>query len=305
MRIACHLLQSFVTAVHEGSFSRASTQLGISASSLSDRIRSLEDQLGFQLFHRTTRRTQITRHGRSFLVYAESMLAVIDDMEAAAAEIAGAAVGEIVIGAGPYGGRERHAVIDRFRQRNPNIAIRMVIDPDQSKLFTMLHNGDIDLLFAWGANANQPAERSCGHGVEVGLLVPDGERFPDRPVLQTTDLRGAKIVSSSQHFSGPVYSAFETLAEANDVEIIDIPCDHAAEIVAYARRAGFPVVCCAEFGTPAWPIDGVSFRQWSDLSAQASFHLYRDPFCASRLARRFWNEARPPQASSAALSGHV
>jgi len=53
-------------AKHE-SFSRAARELGLPASTASRAISSLEDELGAQLFHRTTRKVALTSFGRRLL----------------------------------------------------------------------------------------------------------------------------------------------------------------------------------------------------------------------------------------------
>lgn len=292
MRIGANLLEAFVLIARLGSFSRASVELGISASSLSDRILSLESLVGFRLFHRTTRRTLVTRHGQDFLIHAQRMLGAVEEMEEAARLIAEAAVGEIVVGAGPYGGLDRDALIERFTARHPGVSVRLAIDPDQSLLFSQLRSGEIDLLFGWGERAGAPLENAYRHEVEIGLIVPDDVDLPDAPALRSADLRGRKLVWPTEALDADAYRSLTAVAAANDIELIELPCEDARELISFARSSRHLIAGCPEYGTPACPIDGVGFRRWSDLPIRATFRLYRDPFCASPLARRFWNEAQ-------------
>ena len=60
--------RTFEAAAKNLSFSRAATTLGVTPAAVSSQIRSLEDQLGVQLFTRTSRQMQLTGAGKLLLV---------------------------------------------------------------------------------------------------------------------------------------------------------------------------------------------------------------------------------------------
>ncbi|MDZ7829825.1 MAG: LysR family transcriptional regulator [Halofilum sp. (in: g-proteobacteria)] len=59
-------LTAFETTVRLGSMTAAARELGSTQPAVSQRIRTLEDQLGVPLFDRTTRRMRLTRDGEAF-----------------------------------------------------------------------------------------------------------------------------------------------------------------------------------------------------------------------------------------------
>ena len=61
-----HQLQSFLAVAEKQSFTAAADALYISQSALSQQIRQLEHQLGFQLYDRSPRQVPLTEAGRSF-----------------------------------------------------------------------------------------------------------------------------------------------------------------------------------------------------------------------------------------------
>lgn len=67
-------------AAHE-SFAGAARALGISPSSVSKQIRTLENRLGVRLIHRTTRRVTLTQAGRVYFERAQKILGEVDDLE--------------------------------------------------------------------------------------------------------------------------------------------------------------------------------------------------------------------------------
>jgi DNA-binding transcriptional LysR family regulator len=88
-------LQTFVRVAEALSVTRAAGQLGIAASAVSRRVRDLEERLGTQLFHRTTRRIALTETGRDFHARAVRILADLDDAEADASNAAQAISGTL------------------------------------------------------------------------------------------------------------------------------------------------------------------------------------------------------------------
>lgn len=72
---------TFLRVVERGGFTAAATQLGVPLTSVSRRVRALEDELGVQLLYRTTRRVAVTDAGREYYercVRAEELLEEAD-----------------------------------------------------------------------------------------------------------------------------------------------------------------------------------------------------------------------------------
>jgi DNA-binding transcriptional LysR family regulator len=84
--------RAFVAVAHSLNFTRAAEELHIAQPSLSYTIRQLEKYLGFPLFERTTRSTELTPDGKMFLVEA---VAVLDHFDAAMEQAGRVARGEL------------------------------------------------------------------------------------------------------------------------------------------------------------------------------------------------------------------
>lgn len=63
--IDLNLLRAFVAVYDAGSFSGAASRLGVPRSTISRSVATLEDAVGAQLFHRTTRKVSTTAEGRA------------------------------------------------------------------------------------------------------------------------------------------------------------------------------------------------------------------------------------------------
>src|SRR6202021_3280982 len=77
-------LQTFVRVVEKGSFSAVAKERGIGQPAVSKQIAGLEDELGTELIHRTSRSIALTEPGREFY---ESALRILDDFEKATSQM--------------------------------------------------------------------------------------------------------------------------------------------------------------------------------------------------------------------------
>ena len=59
-------MDTFIRVVETGSISGAADRAGVAKSAVSRRLKELEEHLGVQLFHRTTRRINLTDSGRAY-----------------------------------------------------------------------------------------------------------------------------------------------------------------------------------------------------------------------------------------------
>ena len=71
----------FIQVIENGSFTKAAAALNIPRSTISTVIQSLEDRLGTQLLHRTTRQVSPTHDGLIYLKAARQFIEVFEDSE--------------------------------------------------------------------------------------------------------------------------------------------------------------------------------------------------------------------------------
>src|SRR5688572_25004422 len=91
-------LQTFVVVAEEKSITQAAKRLFTTPSSISVQIKSLEDELGVQLFQRTARGMQITEKGQALLLKARQTLASVTDLVNQATEMRAYLMGEVSLG---------------------------------------------------------------------------------------------------------------------------------------------------------------------------------------------------------------
>lgn len=89
---ALDAVRCFVLAARLLNFRAASRAVGLTPAALGKRIQQLEDQAGAPLFHRTTRRVELTEAGLALLPHAQRLLEAAEDcLRASRGELGAAA----------------------------------------------------------------------------------------------------------------------------------------------------------------------------------------------------------------------
>ncbi len=183
------LIQTLAVAEYL-SFHRAARALGISQSSVSARIKTLEEDLGILLFERSTRGTRLTEAGRLFV---ERVSAGVDQLDHAVKTAGMAASGER--------GRLRigiHALIPRsflaeliaqYREDQPGIEVEITEGTARDTVM-QLRADRLDMVFV----AGQPELPDC-HSRRIWTeplmaVLPDHHPLAGQSVVTWADLAG-------------------------------------------------------------------------------------------------------------------
>ena len=92
-------LRTFVAVANLGSFSKAAAALGVAKSTVSDRVRSLEEELAAPLLQRSTRRLSLTDAGEVLLDKGRAIVALAAEAEEAMTTATHSAVGRLRLSA--------------------------------------------------------------------------------------------------------------------------------------------------------------------------------------------------------------
>jgi DNA-binding transcriptional LysR family regulator len=95
-------LVAFTTVLEAGGFTKAARLLNLTQSALSHQIKTLEDQLGQQVFTRIGKRTVLTQAGEILLTYAKSVLRQLADARQALLELQDPGRGRLRLSAAGY-----------------------------------------------------------------------------------------------------------------------------------------------------------------------------------------------------------
>lgn len=91
-------LRYFIAVAEELHFGRAAERLHIAQPPLSQQIRQLEQELGFQLFHRTKRSVQLTEAGQVFLAESCKLLKQLEQAVETGRQVSRGEKGQLIIG---------------------------------------------------------------------------------------------------------------------------------------------------------------------------------------------------------------
>lgn len=122
-------LRTFIAAAEEGSFSAAARKLGRAQSAISELVRSLEIQLGVDLFDRTGRYPQLTAAGAELLTNARSVVANVDALKARAKGMASGLEPELSVVVDVF--FPIHVLAEagkEFRERFPGVPLRLYVE---------------------------------------------------------------------------------------------------------------------------------------------------------------------------------
>jgi DNA-binding transcriptional LysR family regulator len=141
-------LRTIAAVARHRSLTKAAEELYLTQSAVSQQIRRLEEELGVEVFRRTSRSVELTAEGRVILGYATRVLAEVDGMHSELEELSGLLSGQLRIGGvyptGPY---DVFGLLAEFRTAHPGVAIHMN-EATQDDVLAALRADELDCAFS-------------------------------------------------------------------------------------------------------------------------------------------------------------
>ena len=213
-------LRVFQCVARCGSMNKAALELNTVQSNVTARIKTLEDEVGFELFERTNRGVTLTAAGRRLLPFASRAARVLDDARRAVAD-QGSPTGPLVIGS-----LETTAAL----RLSPLLAEFAAAYPA------------VDLSLRTGTSC-ELIDQVLDHTLE-GAYVCGPVNHPD--LLVEPFVREELVI-----LTAPSVADFDALAATPELKIIvlKIGCSYRLQLEALLARRGIVGVRCLEFGT--------------------------------------------------------
>jgi DNA-binding transcriptional LysR family regulator len=143
-------LRMFLTLAEELHFGRTAEKLQLTPSRVSQSLRSLEDKLGAQLVHRTSRRVRLTAFGEELVRGLDPVIEQLDGVLERANSSARSLEGSLRLGllSGPAGGPRLVEIITAFESQHPESSVETVQMAWEDPV-GRLRQGDVAVMASW------------------------------------------------------------------------------------------------------------------------------------------------------------
>ena len=205
-------LDAFTTAADCGSFSRAAEMLNVAQPSLSNRIQSLEREVGQQLFERMGRGVKLTDAGRAFLPYAQRINRTLNDGLMVLEGTREGTAGRLSIGTAPAVGTyvlPRMLIVFCDNRGGVDVLVRT---GHSDEVLHMVLDDDVQVGF--GRPINHPDVRTIVlYQDELVLVVSAEHRYAKRGTVKVEELAEDSLIlfDRDSGYYGMILSLFRDL----------------------------------------------------------------------------------------------
>jgi DNA-binding transcriptional LysR family regulator len=188
-------MKVFVTAVDEGSLAGAARRLKRSPTAVSRALALLEQHVGVELLHRTTRSLKHSEAGQRYVVACRRVLVDLEEADIIAGGERSSPRGVLTISAPPILGEEvLRPIVDDFLQEHPDVAVRFLM----LDRFVNLIDEGVDVALRIG-NLTDSTHISVRIGGDVRrVVVASPEYLAGKPsIYEPSDLSRHHIIAFS------------------------------------------------------------------------------------------------------------
>ena len=194
MQLEIRHLKLVAAIADTGSVTRAGNRLHLTQSALSHQLRDAEEQLGVQLFERSSGKMTLTSAGERLLQSARSVLAELDRAELDIQKNGASARG--LIRMSTQCTTAYHWFPPRliaFQRQFPEVEVQLVIEATNNP-FEALLEGKLDLAIVSEPIRNRKIRYTPLFEDEFVVIVPPGHRLAEKAFLAAEDIAGENIL---------------------------------------------------------------------------------------------------------------
>lgn len=186
-------LRYFVRMAQTLNFSEAARSLYVSQSTLSQQIKSLEDELGTVLFQRDSHSVSITEGGEMLLPLAIQTLQDSEACKAQMNDLKELLTGELNIGVTYSFSHILTETVKNFVREYPGVKLN-IFYRNMAELMEVLRHRDVDLVLAF--KPDQPydeIESSCLFGDKLSVIMRRDHPLADRESISLEELKRHRL----------------------------------------------------------------------------------------------------------------
>lgn len=186
-------LRYYLAVAEELHFGRAAERLHVAQPAVSQTVRRLEEELGLQLLHRTSRVVTLTEPGRVLAEEARRVLAGVDSAVAATLRAGGTAAA-LRVGCVPQIAMDRlQRFLTKLREHDPVLRSN-VTHADPAGQVVALRNMELDIGIFRGDDFPGIETEPLFAGEPLMAYLPTGHPLAAKPVLGPDDLTGECLI---------------------------------------------------------------------------------------------------------------
>jgi DNA-binding transcriptional LysR family regulator len=201
-------LRYFLAVSEELHFRRAAERLGISQPPLSQAIRKVEDGLGVQLLHRTSRVVAPTEAGRIFAEEARTVLARFDSAVAEARRVGGLGSPLRIGSSSGFPLELMQRLLEALQERlpAPEVGVAHLRALEQVR---RLRSGELDLgIFHYAQDHDEIETEPLFDGAPLAAFLPPGHRLTEKDTVGPEDLRQEVLVTFPRELNPALHEWF-------------------------------------------------------------------------------------------------
>jgi DNA-binding transcriptional LysR family regulator len=183
MALNFHQLHIFHTVAEKESFSHAAQALHMTQPAVTMQVQALEDYFGVKLFHRSTKKIELSESGRALLPFAKRSIDLIRETDVAMSKFTRMIEGRLQLGASlTMGEYILPRLLGPFGKDYPNISVSMKVMNTAQILDEVLgHQLTFGLVEAPIHHADVHTEAVLSD--ELKLIVPSGHPLANKDII--------------------------------------------------------------------------------------------------------------------------
>lgn len=258
-------LRTVIAAAEHGSFRRAAAALNLRQSTLSRRVRQLEEELGVPLFERTSGGVSATPAGADVVRAAQRLLEQMDRLISTARSAGRGEAGSITVGfCTSLSASKLRLVLASYLHAFPDVEIH-IVERSRVQLIEGLGTGELDIVIIVGEARHHSGPSMSLWSERIIVALPANHPLSGNGMVNWTDLKGESFVLSRRD-PGPDLRniILRKLSAPGDTPEI-VSWDISNESILAMLEGGSRIsVQCESWTSLAYP--GVRYREVRDTS---------------------------------------
>lgn len=206
-------LRYFVTLAEELHFGKAAEKLHIAQPPLSQQIRQLEQELGFELFHRTKRNVQLTEAGQVFLGEVQQILQQLQQAIEIGRQTNRGELGQLVVG---FVSTAAHnilpSILKTFRSHVPGVKLELhELTTDQQ--LNWLREGRMDVGFIRPPVEDHIFNWEIIFQESLIVALPETHRLANQADVSLTSLANEPFILFPRKLAPGLYDSIISLCQ--------------------------------------------------------------------------------------------